>query len=192
MTNKRKVRKELKNFRNGDQLIVKQLYQRIIVYILAWRKTYYLNEEDVNDIAQNTMYHLILNLRDADIELSCKLSTYAIAFAKKQIQRFADNEKRFKRIKEETFIDEQLFSENVEDKNMEQKWKIFNAEFNKLSKECKTLIDLHIQEIRQKDIAKIAGYNSVNYVKKRIYLCRKKLWELIQDNPNYKKIKSYD
>lgn len=188
MINKQKRANELNKFRKGDSEIIMKLYGSITAYVLGWKRNYKLSDDDISDIVQNTMYKLIKNLRENTTELTCTLTTYALGFTKNTIMQFADENTRFKRIWEADFINDQISTVSHGDNNMELKWKIFNDEFRKLSKECQALLELKMEQYKQKEIAEIMNTESVKYIKKRTYLCRQKFTDLIQNNPNYKNI----
>ncbi len=188
MINKRKIANELNKFRSGDPGLINKLYGAIKAYVLGWKKTYKLSDDDIDDILQNTMYELTKNLSDNTKELTCGLTTYAIGFTKNTIKQCADENIRFKRIWDDDFMEDQIFFEYQDISNRELKWRMFNEEFRNLSIECQRLLELKMEQYKQKEIAEMMNTESVKYIKKRTHLCKQKFINFVRNNPKYKNL----
>lgn len=179
---------ELIKFRNGDKDIINKLYSSITKYALSWKERYNISDDDVQDIVHNTLYALIKNLRENTGDISCSLTTYAVGFTKNMIMHFVEENSRFKRIWDDTYIEEQVPFDTQNKGELESKWRIFNKEFRALPAECQKLLELKMEQYKQKEIAALLNTESVNYIKKRSHLCMKKFMSLVENNPNFKNV----
>ena len=65
-------------------------------------------------------------------------------------------------------------------------YKLYQKHFQKLSKECKKLLQLFFDKVSYSEIAKILGYKSAGFVKKKKYNCKEFLMKSIKNDPEYK------
>jgi hypothetical protein len=65
---------------------------------------------------------------------------------------------------------------------------IFWESFKKLDKVCRDILEGYLKEIPPREIAEMLGY-SYGYVRKRKSLCHSYLMKVIENHPDYIKIK---
>ena len=58
--------------------------------------------------------------------------------------------------------------------------------FSKLGNDCRQLLELFFLKIPMEEIMVRLKYNSYEYVRRRKFMCKNKLIELIKNDPSYK------
>lgn len=69
------------------------------------------------------------------------------------------------------------------------RWELYQKNFNLLSDNCKKVLSLFLKKYKQKEIAEELGYNSETVVRQRVFKCKSKLVKLIQKDSSYNNLK---
>ncbi|HRS54452.1 MAG TPA: sigma-70 family RNA polymerase sigma factor [Bacteroidales bacterium] len=177
----------LNGISNKDEKILEYLYDRYLPMIRFYITSNSGNEDDAWDIFQEAVVIILKKNKNKDLELTSSFKTYFYAICKniwlKELSK--------RKFKAENYIEETELSYNLVDEKIEEyitdfKVRLFQRSFVKLSKDCQKVLILFFKKISLKDIAKIMGYKSEKYAKKRKYQCKERLVEIIQSDPLYK------
>jgi RNA polymerase sigma factor (sigma-70 family) len=144
-------------------------------------------QEDAKDVFSDGIIELIRLVEQDDFKLTCKLGTLVYALCKKKWKqqlekRVAARNYRFRRDEPEPPLD---FTEDTDEELYRN---VIWESFRKLDESCKRILEGYLKEISPKEIATSLGY-SYNYVRKRKSLCYSYLMELIENHPDFVKIK---
>ena len=145
------------------------------------------NEEDVQDVFQSAILTIFEKAQKENFKLTSKFFTLLYGICR----NIWGNRLQKKSFKEVTLSDTVKYSseENIEyeiEKAEEQA--LFWASFKKLGKDCQKLLRLFFDKEKMEKIAKLMGYGSVSYAKKRKFQCKEKLIEWIKKDPRYKEL----
>ena len=147
------------------------------------------DQEQAKDVFQDGWIIVYRKIVKGEIELTCKFSTFLYAICKRVwIQ---EKRKRITRMKL-TPSESEIFEEPepfVEDEQSKVKT-LFNKHFNQLSKDCQTILILHINNAPIEEIQKIMNYQNPHYVMDRKYRCKRSLIQRIFNDPNFKSAKN--
>jgi hypothetical protein len=66
--------------------------------------------------------------------------------------------------------------------------KLAEYHFDKLSEDCKKVLEMHFNNRSLAEICKVMGYKDVKYTSDRKYRCKQYLFNMITNDPKYKKI----
>ncbi|MFA8300158.1 MAG: RNA polymerase sigma factor [Hyphomicrobiales bacterium] len=147
-------------------------------------------EDDAKDIFQEGVMIIYQKIKEKSlVELSCTFHTYLFSVCKylwlQQLNKKGIKvESDSKHLQECLSIEPDLtifFDET-------SKFDLYRKHFLTLSNECQKVLNLFLQKTPQKNIAKIMGFKSVDYAKRKKYLCKEKLVEKIKSDPKYKEI----
>lgn len=142
--------------------------------------------EDAEDVFQDGVVFLYTKLKENTLVLTSSPGTYFIGVCK----GIWSNRLRKKNLRKGTDIDgrdllniadDPGFTEAIE---KQERFNLFQKNFQKLSVKCKEILQLVFQKNTAKDIAKQLN-NSEGYIKKKSFECKKKLTELVREDPLY-------
>jgi hypothetical protein len=73
---------------------------------------------------------------------------------------------------------------------LEQKrWEIFNDNLMTISGNCREVLKMFFNKISYQDIVKKLNYSSETVARQRVFKCKKKLSQLVQNDPRFKSLK---
>lgn len=70
----------------------------------------------------------------------------------------------------------------------EERFRLYRAKFRKLSESCRKVMSLYFQKVPMEEIAKLMGFSSEGYAKKRKYQCKEKLIGLIREDRSFNEL----
>jgi len=179
----------LRGIRQGNSKVIRTIYQHYGKAIVHLVETNGGSREDARDVLQEGVMLICQKAKDPNFEIKNKFLTYFYAVCR----NIWLNKLRNKRLKEVTFDHQMLSMVEVEDiPNTEieqnQQYHLYRKKFLSLGKDCQKVLSLFLKKVSMEDIMKEMGYSSINYTKKRKFMCKKKLTQLIREDPNYRKI----
>ena len=142
-------------------------------------------DEDAQDVFQDAILVIFQKLRKEEIVLNCSFGTYLYSICRllwlKQL-KMKSQKKAFIEESEETVkLDDTL--DIIHEKN--ERYNLYLEHFNKLSYNCQKILELFLARIALKEIAKILGLKSEQYVKKRKHICKEKLVGSVKNDPKF-------
>jgi RNA polymerase sigma factor (sigma-70 family) len=147
------------------------------------------DHEQAKDVFQEAWIIIYRKLKEGELELSCKFSTYIYAICKKLwIQEKRKRITRMRQIPAEPEIVEEPYPYGPEDEDRIRV--LFYKHFKQLSPDCQKILMLHFNEISIDEIQKIMSYQNSHYTMDRKYRCKKSLMQRIINDPNFKSIQN--
>jgi RNA polymerase sigma factor (sigma-70 family) len=171
----------VEGIRNQDDKILNWLYDN---YFLTVKQHVMKNSgtsADASDLFQDTIIVLYSRIRADSIELTSDLKGYFFGIA-----RNLWNE-HLRKKKETTEIDPDLVS--VSDDNEEDDdpmfERIISRAFQKLKPEFRTVLSLYSEGCSYEEIAVKMNLKNENYARRKKYLCKEALMDLVREYPEY-------
>lgn len=177
-----------------DPKIVSYLYKNYIGMVRYVIRNYWIEgavtkhktEQEANDVFFDAIVIIAKKVGKDELKLTAKFSTYLFALSRNlwrfklrnRIRREDQKSMQHKIPIDRIAGDEVDFTENY-DRNSEKE--MFWHYFNKLTKGCQKMLKRHIAGFTNIEIFKKTG-NSLKYIKKRKFECKKKMIELIMKN----------
>jgi len=140
----------------------------------------------VKDIFQEALLIIYTKLRKEKLNLTCSFSTYLFAICR----NLWFHELRVRRkISSRSGPSENMVedSEPAPDILPELK-KLAEYHFNHLSEDCKKVLEMHFNNRSLEEIREEMGYKDIKYASDRKYRCKQYLFNMITNDPKYKKI----
>jgi RNA polymerase sigma factor (sigma-70 family) len=177
----------LEAIRSGDKKSLTQLYQYIMPSIVKLVVRYGGTEEHAKDLFQDAILILYKKLQYSEITLTSSFSTFFIAVCR---NLWANHMKK-KSNNHVTFSDEvKLMHDDQPDwyelEEQSLQIRMLYKAFSKLGDDCRQLLELFFLKIPMEEIMVRLKYNSYEYVRRRKFMCKNKLIELIKNDPFYK------
>ena len=145
------------------------------------------SREDAQDVFNEGLVALIRLVDKEEFNLTCQLGTLMYALCNKQWKQQLE-----KQIAARNYhvrkLDTTPVRDFTEDADYELYRTIFWETFEKLDSVCKEILKEYLKETSPREIAELLGY-SYGYVRKRKSLCHSYLMKMIENHPDFIKIK---
>ncbi len=123
-------------------------------------------------------------VQQPDFELKNAFLTYFYA-----VCRNIWSNKLRKKPKKEVTIDNQVLpmeeGDSLSEIEKNEQYLLYRKKFLQLGTDCQKVLGLFLKKVKMEEIAKRMGYGSINYTKKRKFLCKEKLVKLIMKDRNF-------
>jgi len=181
----------LHGLKDRDTRVLDFIYDNFYFQIKIFITKNHGTEEDARDIYQDALMVIYQKQQKENLLLSCSFSTYLYSVCRLLWLKQLEKRKQQYTVTEESGIYVEV-NENILDIfNLNEKYKLYQDHFGRLSFSCQKVLELFLAGIPLKEIANILGFKSEQYAKKRKYQCKEKLVMSIKSDPEYKKLKYY-
>jgi RNA polymerase sigma factor (sigma-70 family) len=181
----------LKGILRHDNLILQYIYKQYYYNINYFIRKNQGSEDDASDIFQEAIIIIYRKIKENDLIFE-KSSFKGYLFSVCRFLWLKQLEKR--RVEKEKLNDSLPYHEDLYDDNLNElaekneRYGLYQKHFGTLSTDCQKLLQLFFEKISLKDIAKVMGYKSEKYAKKRKYKCKELLISRIKQDAEFKKI----
>ena len=181
----------LDGIRNRNTDILEFIYRSYYHQIHSFINKNEGNDEDAKDIYQDAILVIYQKITKKNLTLSCSFNTYLYSVCRLLWLKQLEQKKLRKNFLEESAkfieLDDDIFGHY----NANERLKLYQEHFNKLSYNCQKILELFLAQIKLKEIARVLGFKSDQYVKKRKHMCKEKLIASIKSDPRFKEIIKY-
>ncbi|MCF8369619.1 MAG: sigma-70 family RNA polymerase sigma factor [Bacteroidales bacterium] len=175
----------LEGIKNRDTKVLDFIYENFFHPVKLFVMKNSGSLEDAQDIYQDAVLVIYQKVLHENLTLTCSFKTYLYSVCRllwlKQLEK--------RRINNRTAEEAGLFIELAEDifsiNEKNDRYKLYQDHFKKLSFSCQKVLELFLAKIPLKEIARILGFKSEQYVKKRKFQCKEKLIQSIKSDPNF-------
>lgn len=181
----------LKGILRHDNLILQYIYKQYYYNINYFIRKNQGNEDDASDIFQEAIIIIYRKIKENDLVFE-KSSFKGYLFSVCRFLWLKQLEKR--RIEKEKLNDSLPYFEDLYDDNFNElvekneRYGLYQKHFSTLSTDCQKLLQLFFEKVSLKEIAKVMGYKSEKYAKKRKFKCKELLVSRIKQDAEFKKI----
>ncbi len=180
--------KYMEGIKKGDPKVIRSIYKQYEKAILHLVQTNKGSREDAHDVFQEGIMLMYQKSKKSDFQLTSSFSTYFYAVCR----NIWSNKSRKKSNSEVTFDNKMLsIIEGLSTTDIEEneEYALYRKKFLELGEDCQKVLDLFLHKTGMKEIMKQMGYGSVSYAKKRKFLCKQKLVQLIKKDPKFKELR---
>ena len=181
----------LKGILRHDNLILQYIYKQYYYNINYFIRKNQGSEDDASDIFQEAIIIIYRKIKENDLIFE-KSSFKSYLFSVCRFLWLKQLEKR--RIEKEKLNDTLPYQDDLYDDNLNElvekneRYGLYQKHFSTLSTDCQKLLQLFFEKVPLKEIAKVMGYKSEKYAKKRKYKCKELLISRIKQDAEFKKI----
>jgi RNA polymerase sigma factor (sigma-70 family) len=181
----------LKGILRHDNLILQYIYKQYYYNINYFIRKNQGSEDDASDIFQEAIIIIYRKIKENDLIFE-KSSFKSYLFSVCRFLWLKQLEKR--RIEKEKLNDTLPYQDDLYDDNLNElvekneRYGLYQKHFSTLSTDCQKLLQLFFEKVPLKEIAKVMGYKSEKYAKKRKYKCKELLINRIKQDAEFKKI----
>jgi RNA polymerase sigma factor (sigma-70 family) len=178
--NKHSDKQLIEGIRKGDDNTLNYLYDNYFATVRNYIKKNSGTDEDAYDIFQDSLYILFKKIQENNFTLTTDLKGYVFSISRNQWHNLRRKNEKTSGI--ELDVADDLELEKLLDTPIEQ---IVQRSFLKLKDECQKVLTLHLEGKDYDEIAKIMKYKSATYARRKKYLCKESLVEIIKSDPEF-------
>jgi RNA polymerase sigma factor (sigma-70 family) len=181
----------LKGILRHDNLILQYIYKQYYYNINYFIRKNQGSEDDASDIFQEAIIIIYRKIKENDLIFE-KSSFKNYLFSVCRFLWLKQLEKR--RVEKQKLNDSLPYQEDFYDDNLNElvekneRYGLYQKHFSTLSTDCQKLLQMFFEKIPLREIAKVMGYKSEKYAKKRKYKCKELLISRIKQDAEFKKI----
>jgi len=175
----------MESIRTGNQEGLNNMYQDFLPKIVAYICRRGGSAADAEDIFQETLILIHQKLQDPTFKIPQNVGGYVMSICKNLwLNQHKKNARTTSDVSIRAFAEQADGAELVDRLMIKgEKKELFEAKFKSLPTDAQRLLTLFFEGKKMKEIAKIMGYGSVSYAKKKKCLYQKKLITMIQSDP---------
>jgi RNA polymerase sigma factor (sigma-70 family) len=183
----------LDGIRQGDRVLLAELYRDMMPSIKRLAGSVGLGTDDAKDIFQDAIVVVFEKVSQPGFKLTSQFSTYFYGICR----NILGNRLKKKSNRDVTLPDDLKYREDehagaqsiLEDA---ERHRLFHRAFGKLGEDCRKLLEMAFEDVPPETIMTALNIKSNDYFRRRKYLCKEKLTQLVQDDPAYKELKKQD
>ena len=183
--------KEIINgIRNHDSAVLDYVYLTYFPLIEGFVIHHSGSRDQAQDVFQEGMIIAYKKIRDTDLELTCKFSTYLYAICKNVwIQERKKYQLHAEKLRQQPLMvhDPGPDEDPLMQKHLDE---LFYKHFNQLSEDCQKILSLSFNNHTVDEIRESMNYKDLHHAADRKYRCKKSLIKRIINDPLFKRLKN--
>jgi len=175
--------------RQSKSSVIQQVYKDFHKAIVHLVETHNGTAEDAHDVFQEALVLVFQKVQQPDFQLTSSFLTYFYTICR----NIWYNKLKKKSNSEVTLDDTMLLmlrDETTPVLEYDERYFLYRKMFLRLGKDCQKVLNLFLQKVSMEQIMQQMGYGSISYTKKRKFLCKEKLVELIRKDPSFQELKT--
>jgi len=180
---------------DGNEKILTRFYKENIRYVQGYILRNYGNTEDVEDVFQDALVVLFQKMKSGLLEIHVPLKTYFYGICKNLWRNRLRKKKRLIMENNQILYENQRHLEEgdndtiVADIENNDREHLYRKHFQKLSNDNRKLLHLFFEGKSMKEISVLTGYTEA-YTRKKKFLVKKQLLEMIEEDPMYEELRA--
>lgn len=171
----------------GNTKVIAAFYKKNLPMVRNYILKNSGNETDSEDVFQDGFVFLFQKLKEGDLVLECKASTYLYAVCRNIWRNRLRKQQRMSHQEDIGQLTVALDKNVVDEIEEQDQEALFRNYFLKLSDKCKTLLTFVFEGDSMKTISGKTGY-SEGYARKKKFECKKSLLEMIEKDESYREL----
>lgn len=177
----------LRNLLAGDEEGIAEIYDLVfpkVVHFITNNKGQY---EDAEDIFHKVLVQLTTRINAQEFQLTTSFDGYVFTACKNLWRRELNRKKMW--------VTNSEVREPVEDERDQamaildqERWELYRECFEKLSDNCKEVLNLFFNKLTYKEIVAQTSYSSETVVRQRVFKCKTKLSTSIKKDKRFKRL----
>ncbi len=179
----------IEGIKRGNPKVIQQIYADFHQAIAHLVETHRGTEEDARDVFQEGLMTMYQKVQAPDFKLTSSFLTYFYAVCR----NIWFNKLRKKSNTEVTFDNKTLSmieDDPVSVLEQNEQYFLYRKMFLRLGADCQKVLNLFLQKVKMSEIMQQMGYGSISYTKKRKFMCKQKLVQLIQNDSSFQELKA--
>ena len=178
----------INGLKKRDSGIIRYIYKEYYPTIKFLITTNSGTETDAEDVFQDALVVLYRKIARENLVLTSSFKTFLYSICRNLwLQRLDRRVFRNEFLEMEDLGELQEISFNEPPEEEQEKYRLFQQHFFRLSEDCQKVLKLFMSKTSLKEIADIMGFKTEKYAKTRKFMCKEKLKNSIVNDPSFKK-----
>ena len=185
---KNRAKELIDGIKNKDSKTLNFLYKKYFSLVRSFVLNNNGTTDDAKDVFQEAVIAIFRYSQNENFELKCSFETFLYSICRTiWLNNLRNQRVHLNKINEiSEFI---IFSSSTNEMIEESlEYKLYQKHFQRLSEECKKLLQLFFDKVSYAEIAKLLGYSSVGFVKKKKFNCKEFLMKSIKNDPEFNRL----
>ena len=185
---KNRAKDLIDGIKNKDSKTLNFLYKKYFSLVRSFVLNNNGTTDDAKDVFQEAVIAIFRYSQNENFELKCSFETFLYSICRTiWLNNLRNQRVHLNKINEiSEFI---IFSSSTNEMIEESlEYKLYQKHFQRLSEECKKLLQLFFDKVSYAEIAKLLGYSSVGFVKKKKFNCKEFLMKSIKNDPEFNRL----
>jgi len=185
---KNRTKDLIDGIKNKDSKTLNFLYKKYFSLVRSFVLNNNGTTDDAKDVFQEAVIAIFRYSQNENFELKCSFETFLYSICRTiWLNNLRNQRVHLNKINEiSEFI---IFSSSTNEMIEESlEYKLYQKHFQRLSEECKKLLQLFFDKVSYAEIAKLLGYSSVGFVKKKKFNCKEFLMKSIKNDPEFNRL----
>lgn len=185
---KNRAKDLIDGIKNKDSKTLNFLYKKYLSLVRSFVLNNNGTTDDAKDVFQEAVIAIFRYSQNENFELKCSFETFLYSICRTiWLNNLRNQRVHLNKINEiSEFI---IFSSSTNEMIEESlEYKLYQKHFQRLSEECKKLLQLFFDKVSYAEIAKLLGYSSVGFVKKKKFNCKEFLMKSIKNDPEFNRL----
>ena len=175
--------------RRGDRRILAELYNEMLPAIKRLAAAAGAGAEDARDVFQDAVMIVFEKAEQPGFVLTSSFSTFFYGICRNLL----GNRLKKKSGHHVTIPDDAKYREDDNNDAQDtleeaERHRLFHRAFRMLGDDCRRLLEMSFENIPAETIMERLAISSNTYFRRRKYLCKEKLVQLVQDDPAFKEL----
>lgn len=173
--------------RSGDAAGLRSLYQEFLPRIARHIMNKGGSYDDAKDVFQDAIIVLYEKARQPDFKLTSGFYTFLFGVCR----NIWGNRLQKKSRTEVTIPEDAKYKSDTDTEALiyeAEENRLFWDSFKKLGADCQRLMRLFFEKTKMEEITSLMGYGSVNYTKKRKFVCKEQLVRFVKEDERFEEL----
>lgn len=179
----------LQGFLSGDSQILSDIYRKHFPTVKSYIVKNSGTETEAKDIFQDALVLTYQKLKSGSLRLECSLATYIFAVSRNMWMNLLRKKRKTLVFDKKPEVSQALNKSIIDEIEEQEKLALYRKYFLKLGNSCRELLQSFLIGMSMEKIASKMGYSSA-YTRKKKFECKKKLLEMIEEDPVYMELSS--
>ena len=165
------------------------LYKKVLPSITQYVRKNSGNKEQAEDIFHDAIIKLIVKSRNAELAIETDIYAYLFTIAKNLWIVKAKRDQKIQYVNEFTDTSQFVKLNDESTINQDEKTEAMASVLSSIGEKCKELLTLtYYMNFSLKEAAEKLGISNEEVAKTNQYRCKKKMFEIIKNNPAFKEL----
>jgi RNA polymerase sigma factor (sigma-70 family) len=174
--------------RTNNSVLIREIYKKFSGKIISYIQKNNGDSDEARDIIQETLITIFQQANDNQLTLTCPFDAYFFLLCKRKWLNKLKQKKGVTIDDVALSIQDDSLQAVIETETQEFKSNLFELKFKELGEKCQELLKLSFKLSSMEEVAMKLN-TTYAYVRKKKSLCLGTLTELIQQSPEYKRLK---
>lgn len=173
----------------GDRQVLAELYREMLPAIKRLAAAAGASAEDARDVFQDAVVIVFEKAERPGFALTSSFSTYFYGICRNLLgNRLKKKSGRHVTIPDDAKYREDDANDAQESLEDAERHRLFHRAFRLLGDDCRQLLEMAFEDTPPETIMERLGIASNDYFRRRKYLCKEKLVQLVQGDPAFKEL----